>query len=219
MIKTPKPTSSDRVHAVVKAGISALPVVGGPASELFQLLVSPPLEQRRNEWMEEVGAKLQELEKGGLDLAGLQENEQFITAVMKASSAAVRTHQREKLNALRNAIANIATGRSPDDTELDIILRFLDDLTEMHFRLIEFARSPNPPNWRNTGALASLLEEKIPPLSGRRDLYDLLWKDLYSRGLVNVESLHGKMTGNGLSQSRTTSLGDSLLRLICDPDR
>ena len=34
------------------------------------------------------------------------------------------------------------------------------------------------------GAISHLVENAFPELKGRRDLYDLIWKDLYSRALV-----------------------------------
>ena len=216
-IKPPKPTTGDVAHALTKAGLSIIPVVGGPAVELFQQLVLPPLERRRNEWMEQVGEKLLSLEQRGLNLGDLQSNEQFITTVMQASTAALRTHKAEKLDALRNAVINIAIGHGPEDTIQHLLLSFVDEFSEMHLRVIAFANSPRPPAGISAGGLAHVLEDNIPALRGQRELFDQLWKDLYIRGLINTESLHVMMTGNGLGQSRTTELGKSLLRFISEP--
>lgn len=112
-IDVPEPSKGDPLHALAKAGISLLPIAGGPAVELFQCLSQPPLEKRRVAWMGQVGEKLRELEERGLDLSTLQGNERFITAVMQASAAAIRTHQQAKLDALRNAIVNIAWVSQP----------------------------------------------------------------------------------------------------------
>lgn len=38
-LSVPQMTSGDAVHALAKAGLSAIPVVGGPAVELFQYVV------------------------------------------------------------------------------------------------------------------------------------------------------------------------------------
>lgn len=67
------------------------------------------------------------------------------------------------------------------------------------------------------GGLGHVLENNIPSLRGHRTLYDQLWKDLYLRGLVNTEGLHVTMTGNGLAQSRTSPLGETLLNFIAEP--
>lgn len=216
-IEPPKPTTGDVAHTLTKAGLSIIPVVGGPAVELFQHLVLPPLERRRNEWMEQVGEKLLSLEQSGLNLGDLQSNEQFITTVMQASTAALRTHKAEKLDALRNTVINIATGHGPEDTIQHLLLSFVDEFSEMHLRVLAFANSPRPPAGISAGGLDHVLEDNIPALRGQRELFDQLWKDLYLRGLINTESLHVMMTGNGLGQSRTTELGKSLLRFISEP--
>jgi hypothetical protein len=100
----PTPSYGDSANALAKAGLSLIPVVGGPAVELFQLVVQSPLDRRRSEWMAQVGERLQILEQEGLNLQKLQDNEQFITAVMRASAAAIKT---------RRSIKNNATGICP----------------------------------------------------------------------------------------------------------
>jgi len=213
-IKAPEPSKGDVAHTLTKAGLSAIPVVGGPAVELFQHLVQAPLERRRNEWMTQIGEKLKELEADGLNLQELQNNEEFITAVMQASTAALRTHKAEKLAALRNAVLNIAKGQGPEETIQFLLLSFIDEFSEMHLRVLAFARDPKPSAGLSVGGLSNVLEDNMPELRGQRTLYDQLWKDLYLRGLINTENLHVMMTGNGLGQSRTSSLGETLLNFI-----
>lgn len=209
-----KQTKGDAVHAIVKAVLSAVPTFGGPAVELFQYIVQPPLDKRREAWMKDIGERLQELEAKGLDLDKLKENEQFISAVMTASQAALRTHRSEKLAALRNAILNIACGATPDETTQHLLLTFIDELSEMHLRILKIFHVPVPPPGISAGGLGVVLEHNIPELVGRRELYDQLWRDLYTRGLVNTEGLHITMTGNGLAQRRTTGFGGQLLEFI-----
>ncbi|HEY9098313.1 MAG TPA: hypothetical protein VIN38_05520 [Thiobacillus sp.] len=217
VIKAPKSSSGDTTHALVKAGLSAIPIVGGPAAEIFQLLVHPPLERRRHDWMTQIGEKLLELESHGLNLEDLQNNEQFISAVMQASAAALRTHKEMKLAALRNAVLHVATSQGPEETIQHLLLSFIDQFSEMHLQILAFARTPKPQSNISAGGLGHVLEDNIPTLRGERTLYDQLWKDLYLRGLVNTESLHVMMTGNGLAQGRTSPLGEALLNFIAEP--
>jgi mannose-6-phosphate isomerase-like protein (cupin superfamily) len=84
--------------------------------------------------MEEVGEKLGELEAKGLKLESLQSNEQFVTAVMHASQVALRTHQAGKLDALRNAVLNVAKGQAPDETVQHLFFGFVDSATHGQFR-------------------------------------------------------------------------------------
>jgi hypothetical protein len=58
----------------------------------------------------------------------------------------------------------------------------------------------------------------MPAMRGRRDLYVQLWKDLYTRGLVNTDDMHTTMNGSGLGQKWTTSLGDAFIRFIAEPE-
>jgi len=215
-LNVPKPSKGDVAHALIKAGISAIPLVGGPGVELFQYVVQPPIEKRRTEWMEQVGEKLLELERRGIDLAALQDNPQFITALMQATTASIRTHQQIKLDALKNAIINIALGDGPDETYQHLLLGFIDDFTEMHFRVLSFAKDPRVPAGMSMGGIGHVLEDNIPSLRDQSTLYKQLWKDLYVRGLVNTESVNATMSGNGLSQSRTTEVGNTMLKLITE---
>jgi hypothetical protein len=46
--------------------------------ELFGLVVTPPLDKRRQEWMNEIGSKLKELEENTkVNFENLSQNEQF----------------------------------------------------------------------------------------------------------------------------------------------
>jgi hypothetical protein len=196
--------------------LSAIPVVGGAAVELFQYVVQPPLERRRGDWMEAVGQKLTELEKRGVDIDALQNNERFISTVMHASQLALRTHRKEKLEALRNMIANAATGQSPDEALEHMFLDFVDSLSDLHIRILRLFQAPTPRPNMSMGGLSDVLEYSMPELRGRRDVYDQFWRDLYSRGLVNTDGLHTTMSGSGLGQKRTTGLGDQFLKFISD---
>ena len=215
-LNVPKKSSGDYAHTVVKAGLSCVPVIGGPAVELFQNVIQPPLEKRRNEWMRQVGEKLQDIEKQGQKLEDLQNNEVFISAVMHASQLALRTHEKEKLDALRNAVLNIAKGQGPEEAIQHIYLDFVDALTELHLRILKVFQAPLPPEGISIGGLSNVLEYNIPDLKGRRDLYDLLWKDLHSRGLVRTDSLHATTSGTGLRQKQTSKFGDEFINFISE---
>ena len=212
----PSRSKGDAAHALTKAGLSAIPVVGGPAVELFQYVVQPPLEKRREAWMAEVGEKLRDLEAKGLRLEDLQNNEQFVSAVMYASQVALRTHQTGKLAALRNAIVNVAKGQAPEEAVQHLFFGFVDTFTELHLRILMAFQSPSPPPGMSMGGLGNVLEFNIPEMRGHRELYDQFWKDLYSRGLVNTDSLHVTMSGTGLAEKRTTGLGDGFLKFISE---
>jgi hypothetical protein len=214
--KTPKRSKGDIAHSVVKAALGSIPVGGNAAAEFFQLLVTPPLEKRRDEWIAEVGARLQELETKGITLDSLQANEQFISTLMQATQLALRTHQNEKREALRNAVQNSARPGAPDDSEQQIFLNFVDSFTEWHIRILRLFRAPPSASTILSGALSAVIERQYPELKNRREFYDQVWRDLFLRGLVNTEGLHVMMSGHGLTQQRTTRLGSRFLDFISE---
>lgn len=171
-INLPESSKGDALQALAKAGISLLPIAGGHRVELFQYLIQPPLGKRRVAWMDEVGKKLHELEERGLDLTMLQGNEQYITAVVQASVAAIRTHQKAKVDALRNEVVNIALGESADEMLQHPLVGLIDEFTEMHFRLLTFAKAPAPPAGLSMGGLSTVLEGNIPTRRAKNTLYN-----------------------------------------------
>jgi len=49
-----KPELADHAHMLIKAAISAIPVYGGPAAEIFSAIITPPLSKRRDKWIVEI---------------------------------------------------------------------------------------------------------------------------------------------------------------------
>lgn len=206
----PTRSGGDAIHAVVKAVLSAIPVYGGPAVELFQFVVQPPLEKRREKWMCDVGEQLTKLQEKGLDIASLQGNEAFISVVMQASQAALKTHKSEKLLALRNAVINVAIGKGPEETVQHHWLNCIDELSEMHLRILKVFLAPTAPPGVTMGDFSHVIDFNIPELRGHEELVRQLWRDLYSRGLVRTEG----MSGSDLRERRTTEWGKQLLEFI-----
>lgn len=213
-IPAPKKTKGDVAHTVVKAALASVPVVGSAAVEFFQMLVTPPLEKRRAEWMRAVSEKLMELEEKGVAIEALQSNDQFISTLMQATQIAMRTHQREKIDALRNAVLNAAKPQPPSEALQQIFLNLIDSMTEWHLRILKLFHNPPPVPGLSMGGLSSVLEHHYPDLRGNRDFYDQIWKDLYLRGLVGTEHMHITMSEMGLKQQRTTTMGAQFLAFI-----
>jgi hypothetical protein len=213
-ITTPRASGKDVAHAAGRAVLSAIPFAGGAAVEIFQHVIQPPLEKRRIEWMNDVGERLNKLEEEGIKLESLSENEQFVSAVMSASQVAIRTHQAEKLEALRNAVENVARGQAPDEALQHMFFGFVDTLVPLQIQMLKVFQTPPIMEGIMAGGLSMVLERNLPALRGRRDVYDQFWRDLYARGLVDTDGLHTTMSGSGLSQKRTTGLGDQFLHFI-----
>lgn len=220
------PTTGDYSYAVVKGGLGAIPIVGAVASELLGLLVTPPLEKRKQKWMTEVGEKLKELEeKSKIDLSTLADNEEFIDTVLVATTLALKASEDEKIKAFQNAILNTALGQSSDKTKGQIFLNLLDRFTVWHIKILHFIDNPTkwfenagqtPPSFM-MGSLSNVLINAFPPLSGQQELLDVIWRDLHDNGFHNTSGLMTTMSGNGLLANRTTQLGQDFLKYISSP--
>jgi len=128
----------DHAHAVVRAALGSLPLGGSAAVELFNTIVTPPIERRRRAWMQSVGEALQQLQQtaGLVDIARLSGDEAFITLLLATARIAIQNHAQEKLDALRNAVLNAACGRAPVEELQDAFLGFIERFTPLHVRLL-----------------------------------------------------------------------------------
>ena len=211
-------TTGDYVHAAAKAGLSSIPVVGGAAAEVFVAIVAPPIERRRDEWMREVGEGLLRLEQErGVDLDALKGNDEFIDIVMSASAAALKTSSRRKREALKNAVLNVASGESPEESLAQVFVALVDHFPEWHLKILKLFQDPGAyPS--NPGLVSSSLNTTLlnafPELRGQDMLYEQVWADLNDRGLVNTPGLRGMMTADGALAKRTTQRGDIFLAFV-----
>ena len=89
--------AKDLAAASIKGALSNIPFVGGSAGEMLGLALVPPLARRRDNWFESLALRLLELQEkvDGFTVDRLLEDEQFVSTVMQASSAALRNHQQE----------------------------------------------------------------------------------------------------------------------------
>jgi len=223
--KEPERSAADMAHTIVKAVVSAVPYAGGPAAELLGLVFGPPLEKRQKKWMQDLADSVNEIQRkvAGLSTAQLSENEVFVTTALHATEIAIRTHQQEKLDALRNAVVNSPQPGSPDETLQQIFLSCVDTLTPLHLRTLSFlddsdlalkkqGQAPETPlSW---DTLDSELEQGIHEFIGRPELADQIVNDLQQRGFVKPGNMRMIMAFSGSSPSQTTEMGRQFLRFI-----
>jgi len=221
-----KERKDDRNYALKKAGLASIPYVGGAAAELFGQLVTPPLEKRREAWIQDIGNRLKKLEEQGhLDLATLPENDVFIDVVMHTTQVGLRTSQLDKIEYLKNALLNAATDENLDESKAKIFVNLIDTFTIWHIRILNFIN--NPEHWYNENdkafpnyvmaSLHKILIEAYPELSEDLEMCNIIWGDLERAGLHNTGSLQTSMSGDGLRSRRTTAWGKEFLDFISSP--
>lgn len=213
------------VQSLVKGGLGTIPVIGSLAAEVFGLIVTPPLEKRRAEWMNEVAQKLKDLEiKQQINFEELQQNDQFIDVVLQATTYALKTSEKEKIEAFQNAIMNTAVGEAPNETISQIFLNQLDSFTIWHIVILKFIDDPKlwfqkanrtPPNFI-AGSLSNVIFDAFPELKQQNDMVNIIWNDLRTAGLHSTGDLNTIMSGGGMLSGRTTSLGKKFLKYISD---
>jgi hypothetical protein len=224
----PTAGKDDVAQEIVKAAISAAPLVGGPAAEIFGMVIAPPLQKRQIAWMEEVAEGLKQLEGKveGFKIENLKENEQFVSIVLAATQTAVRTHQQEKREALRSAVLNVAIGSGLDQDAEGIFLSLIDRYTAWHLRILRLFQNPlelgaakgqRPENYYIGGSRSRLLEAYYPDMQGQRQFYDITVSDLHAQGLLGIQDLQTMVTAQGMFQKATTDWGDRFLAFITAP--
>ena len=212
----PQPSPLDRGQGAARALLSSLPGLGGPAATLLAVVVSPPLERRRAAWFNGLADRLTRLEHTveGLSLEGLRDDENFITAATTATLIALRNHKGEKLEALQNAVVNVARGSEPDADFQAVLLSLVDYLTPLHVRLLRFFQNPGAfgaRRWHPAGSSTrDIVLAALPEIPS--SAYDLLCGDLENRGLISLP----RPPGLTLTDERTTGLGDRFLRFISE---
>lgn len=225
MNKKSKKTKGDVLHSITKTGLAMMPVIGGPASELFSQLITPPVEKRRNNFINRLDHRLKDLEISVQELEELFKKEHFITAILTASQVAMRTHEEEKLDALCNAVLNTIAPNAPEEDLQLILLNLIDNLTGWHLRILKFFENPGVwlkinnvrlPQVHN-GTPSDLLKLAYPELSDRREFYDHVIKDLFNRGLMTTDEVHARMTIAGMTERRITDIGVQLIEFITSP--
>jgi hypothetical protein len=223
----PEPTQADIALGTGRAALAAIPFVGGSITEVLSLVLAPAVTRRRDTWFKELADGLEEAERkiDGFTVENLTQDEAFVSAVIEATRSAISTHKDEKRDALRNGLLNIALHRSTDEDQQQTFLRYIDELTVWHLRiLVLFQDPPKHLAVRGLGSsyymgsASQVLEDMYPELNGKRELYDQIAADLSARGLVNAPGfLHGMMSAQGMVAKRTTPLADAFLAFIANP--
>lgn len=217
----------EKAHRVARVMIGAVPIIGGAGVEIFNSIIDTPMNKRKVQWMNQVGDALNDLiEKGLLTEQDLQHNETFITTVAQASMLAIRCHQQEKLEALSNAVLNVAVGHDPEEDLRQLFLNFIDVCTVTHIRMLSLMRGPEEwghkngvefPSCWSMGGITQAIEHAFPDLQGKEQIYKVIWGDLYQRGLINTEGLGTTMSRQGILARRTTELGSKLIDFLSKP--
>ncbi len=211
--------ASDYTYAVAKATLGSTPLVGHALSVALETAFAPPLERRKERWLNalaEVVASLQ-TRMDGMTPEQLLKDERFISAALQAGQISLRTHQQEKIDMLKAAVASSVTGDGGNDDQHAMFLRFVDELTPSHIRVLNFMRDPARfaiEIQRNTRSTMEAVRIVFPEFLGNRAFVEQIFRDLEIRGLTTELDPLKEQMGSHPPEPKTTKFGVAFLEFV-----
>ncbi|MGH7744135.1 MAG: hypothetical protein ACREQ5_04855 [Candidatus Dormibacteria bacterium] len=214
----PEPDAKDVVERVLRAGLAGVPLVGGPVDELLSLVMVPAVEKRRDEWLKDLADVVEQLEKRveGFKPENLAGNEAFVSATLYATRIALSTHQHEKRVLLRNALLNIAWGKTAEEDRHQVLLTAIEAFTMSHVKVLQFL-------WTGRGSVALVppttnygqaIQTALPELRVENDFLQHIMNDLRNRGFSNLSGPNAAHP----QHPAITNFGIAFLRFVSTPD-
>jgi hypothetical protein len=185
--------AQDHVISLVKAGLNAVPVLGGPIASLVGDYIPSSTDRCLNEFITSFSTRLATLE-ARVDTIHIDKDE-FAELFKSAYLVVVRSHRKEKLEGAARLLSNILLREGDVEkltyTELDHFIRALEGLSSgaltLHGKIVRFARAEIARSnlqrqfSMTLGHLSSVVgESNLSLLSG-------LCRELVSWGLVNLK--------------------------------
>jgi len=182
-----------------------IPLVEEYIKDLVNNLILSPATKRSSQWINEYLSKAVQTiaEKATPSVVeNLSNNESFLTVVLQATSIALRNHQKEKLEALRNAIINSVLPNAPDESLQLMFLNFIDSFTPCHLIMMDFIDNPrewcrknniriseimNRFKYNDIGSYrnhSDFLEEIFPGIKNNSYIYEQALEDITAKGLL-----------------------------------
>jgi len=237
-LKPPEKRATDHLYAagkaatgILAASLTGLPLLKLPTETLFGILIADPGQKRSRQFFEDVCSRLELLAaQNRVTMDVLQVHQEFISALRIGMVAATGTHHAEKLEALRNAVLNVAVGPDEDDPEQQVFLTYVSQLGVWSIRYLKFFAVPRScppgthwgPNVPNRWPISDLILELYPGTNLHRDTSVAIVEELCRLGLMRAfpdsriadltESTDGYMT-----PKMTTPFGENFLAFVTGP--
>jgi hypothetical protein len=173
-------------------------MIGGGVVDIFSSLSTSPMDKRYGRWIDELRSRLMAVEQwiDNFKIEDLVNNEAFTSILIQATQVAIKTHQQEKLDALRNLVVNVALDIDIDEDIRQWCVSQIDSFTTTHLRLLIFLDNPKEfmrlryPNLNATNPSPSAPEDIFTGLGDSLEFYNQVYQDLDSLGLLKVPNLN-----------------------------
>lgn len=179
--------NSDKNYNLLKAGIGSIPSVGSLVLGLVESYIVSPATKRLHKFLETLVRELEEL-KLKIDLVDF-DSPAFQTTLIHTCQIVIRTHQEQKLEALRNIVLNSAIPRALEDDILAMFLNWIDVFTERHISTLKHL------HYMETYTLQEL-QAHFPLLEKNKFIYNKVLADLADQGLINLKEHYITMEDN-----------------------
>jgi hypothetical protein len=166
--------NSDIIYNAVKAFINFFPA-GSLISYPYETYVKSPADKRLDDFLLNLIEAIQEIEYKVESFS--PDSPIFQTALLSALGIAMRHHQEQELEALRNAVLNAAMPTAPEADIQRIFLNWLDGFTSRHLMLLKYLHE----------GTYSDLQPVRDDLEVNRPFYNHILQDLNAKGLIQLK--------------------------------
>lgn len=153
---------------------------------LMDTVITPSLEKRRQRWFEKLAEAMEVLQEqvNNFSVPVLLENEEFTTLFIHSTNVALKTHQQEKLEQLKNAFINMVK-LDMDFEEKMRFIRAIDEFQLIHMKLLEQIEKNNFSN-RSYLELKDMALKQL--FSNNYSLFYGTYNDLLLYGFIENDS-------------------------------
>lgn len=217
-------SNADRAHSIARTVVASVPGAGLVLAPLFDEIVTAPLMKRRDEWLRDLDGRLEGIHQRVKNLEQMRDEGLFVSVTVQAMVAATKTHESAKRAALANAVIATALGQAPSEAKALMFVAYIDSFTQWHLAVLGYLADPSkwltdrgiPIKSFMAGSRREPFKDAFPELP--EELGNQILRDLYTRGLIQSESLGGMVTGPSVYQSLITAHGREFLQFVSAPE-
>lgn len=217
---TPK---QDHITNVIKAGLSAIPVIGGPLSSLIGDYIPKKKEERLLNFVRELTTKLEEYAQS--INAEYVKTDEFAYLFEECMKGVLSNYQEQKVVCFKGIIVN-SLRHDLKKEQKEYYLHLVNSLTDLHLRILAITNDPDSyfdayeldKNSVQGAAIGGVFKAGLPGID--LEMIKSAYGDIYQMGLFNTDkNIFGTMTasrGFDIVKGRLTSLGRSFIEFCTD---
>lgn len=137
--ESPTESIHEPIKAVGKASVAAIPVLGGFTVELIGYHENHLNRARMRKFLDRIGQAITDLERWK---ENLPRDEPLKSTLLEAAEIAVRSHENEKLEALKNAVLNVHMSASVDEYHRSRFMALISRYSALHLRVMKILAEP-----------------------------------------------------------------------------